>query len=235
MALIGTLRTKMTKWVVGAVAISMGAFIVGSDLFGNGPRSIFAGSQNNIGEIAGSTISIDEFNAVVQEQENNYILSFGRQPGDREMTSLRQQAWDLLIARKAIVPQYEKVGVEVTSDEVWDMIQGKNIDENVKSSFLDSAGNFDRTRLIQYLQQIDAMPANSEQRVRWETFKSSLVPGRARIKYENLLIKTNYVTEAEAEKDYHTQNDVAEVKFLYVPYFAISDSLAKVSDGDLRS
>ncbi len=235
MALIGTIRNKMTKWVVGAVAIALGAFIVGSDLFGNGPRSIFAGSQNNIGEIAGSTISIDEFNAVVQEQENNYILSFGRQPGDREMTSLRQQAWDLLIARKAIVPQYEKVGVEVGSDEVWDMIQGKNIDENVKSSFVDSAGNFDRSRLIQYLQSVDAMPANSEARVRWETFKSSLVPGRARIKYENLLIKTNYVTEAEAEKDYHTQNDVAEVKFLYVPYFAISDSLAKVSDGELRS
>ena len=235
MALIGTLRTKMTKWVVGAVALSMGAFIVGSDLFGNGPRSIFAGSQNNIGEIAGSTVSIDEFNATVQEQENNYILSFGRQPGEREMASLRQQAWDLLIARKAIVPQYEKVGVEVSSDEVWDMIQGKNIDENVKSSFIDSAGNFDRSRLIQYLQSVDAMPANSEARVRWETFKSSLIPGRARIKYENLLIKTNYVTEAEAEKDYHTQNDVAEVKFLYVPYFAISDSLAKVSDGDLRS
>lgn len=235
MALIGTIRNKMTKWVVGAVAIALGAFIVGSDLFGNGPRSIFAGSQNNIGEIAGSTISIDEFNAVVQEQENNYILSFGRQPGDREMTSLRQQAWDLLIARKAIVPQYEKVGVEVGSDEVWDMIQGKNIDENVKSSFVDSSGNFDRSRLIQYLQSVDAMPANSEARVRWETFKSSLVPGRARIKYENLLIKTNYVTEAEAEKDYHTQNDVAEVKFLYVPYFAISDSLAKVSDGELRS
>lgn len=235
MALIGTLRTKMTKWVVGAVAISMGAFIVGSDLFGNGPRSIFAGSQNNIGEIAGSTITIDEFNATVQEQENNYILSFGRQPGEREMASLRQQAWDLLIARKAIVPQYEKVGVEVSEDEVWDMIQGKNIDENVKSSFIDSAGNFDRTRLIQYLQSVDAMPVNSEARIRWQTFKSSLVPGRARIKYENLLIKTNYVTEAEAEKDYHTQNDVAEVKFLYVPYFAISDSLAKVSDAELKS
>src|SRR6478736_4487355 len=171
MALIGTLRTKMTKWVVGAVALAMGAFIVGSDLFGNGPRSIFGGSSNEVGEIAGSTISLEEFQAVVQERENNYILSFGRQAGERELPTLRQQAWDLLIARKAIVPQYEKVGVEVTSDEVWDMIQGKNVDENVKSSFIDSSGNFDRNRLIQYLQAVEAMPAGSDGRIRWDIFK----------------------------------------------------------------
>jgi len=235
MALIGTLRTKMTKWVVGAVALAMGAFIVGSDLFGSGPRSIFGGSSNEVGEIAGSSISLEEFQSVVQERENNYILSFGRQAGERELPTLRQQAWDLLIARKAIVPQYEKVGVEVTSDEVWDMIQGKNVDENVKSSFIDSSGNFDRNRLIQYLQSIEAMPAGSEARVRWDIFKADLVPARARIKYENLLIKTGYVTEAEAEKDYHVQNDVAEVKFLYVPFFAISDSAVKVSDSDLKA
>ena len=225
----------MTKWVVGAVALAMGAFIVGSDLFGSGPRSIFGGSSNEVGEIAGSSISLEEFQAVVQERENNYILSFGRQAGERELPTLRQQAWDLLIARKAIVPQYEKVGVEVTSDEVWDMIQGKNVDENVKSSFIDSSGNFDRNRLIQYLQSIEAMPAGSEARVRWDIFKADLMPARARIKYENLLIKTGYITEAEAEKDYHVQNDVAEIKFLYVPFFAISDSSVKVSDSDLKA
>jgi peptidyl-prolyl cis-trans isomerase D len=235
MALIGTLRTKMTKWVVGAVALAMGAFIVGSDLFGSGPRSIFGGNRNTVGEIAGSSISLEEFQATVQERENNYILSFGRQPGERELPTLRQQAWDLLIARKAIVPQYEKVGVEVTSDEVWDMIQGKNVDENVKSSFIDSAGNFDRNRLIQYLQSINSMPAGSDARVRWDIFKADLMPARARIKYENLIIKTGYVTEAEAEKDYHTQNDVAEIKFLYVPFFAISDSAVKISDSDLKA
>jgi peptidyl-prolyl cis-trans isomerase D len=235
MALIGTLRTRMTKWVVGAVALAMGAFIVGSDLFGSGPRSIFGGSNNNVGEIAGSSISLEEFQAVVQERENNYILSFGRQAGERELPTLRQQAWDLLISRKAIVPQYEKVGVEVTSDEVWDMIQGKNVDENVKSSFIDSAGNFDRNRLIEYLKSIEAMPAGSEARVRWDIFRADLMPARARIKYENLLIKTGYVTEAEAEKDYHVQNDVAEIKFLYVPFFALSDSSVKVSDSDLKA
>ena len=133
MALISTLRTKMTKWVVGAIALSMGAFIVGSDLFGSGPRSIFGGSDREVGEISGHAISLDEYNAVIQERENNYILNFGRQPGERERPTLQSQAWDLLIARNAIQPQYEKVGIKVSGDEIWDMVQGKNVDEGVKT------------------------------------------------------------------------------------------------------
>lgn len=233
MALIGTLRNKMTKVVVGLIALAIISFIL-NDLFGNGPRAIFGGTDTSVGEVAGTSISLDEFQAAVQERENNYILTFGRKAGDREMTSLRQQAWDLLIARHAVVPQYDKVGVKVHPDEVWDMIQGKNIDENVRQSFLDSAGHFDRTRLLTYLKSLDAQPVTSEPRIRWELFKNDLSPARARIKYENLLIKTNYVTNDESERDYHMQNDVAEVKFLFVPFFAISDSLVKVSDSDVK-
>lgn len=228
----------MTKWVVGFVAIAIAAFVL-NDLFGNGPTAVF-GNDNTVGEIGGSTIRLEEYQAAIQERENNYILNFGRQPGDRERPLLQQQAWDLLISQKAIKPEFEKVGVKVTTDEIWDMIQGRNIDENVKSSFLDSAGNFDRSRLIAYINQFNAptptdpqaLAGFQEAKYRWSTFQRDLGLGRERLKYENLLIKTNYVTEAEAERDYHTQNDVAEVKYLYVPYFVISDS--SVTDSDLK-
>ena len=242
MALISTLRTKMTKFVVGFVALAMGAFIVGSDLFGNGPRSVFGGNQNNIGEIGGTSISRDEYQSEVQERENNYALSFNRQPGEKERPTLQNQAWELLILKYAIRSQFEKVGVKVTTDEIWDMVQGKNVDPNVKQSFSDSAGNFDRKRVIQFLNNFNTPPPTNpqmyqqwaESKYRWDLFKKDLGLGRERIKYENLLIKTNYVTAAEAERDYHNQNDVAEVKLLFVPFFAVSDSAVKVEDGDLK-
>jgi peptidyl-prolyl cis-trans isomerase D len=241
MALIGTLRNKMTKWVVGFVAVAISAFVL-NDLFGNGPRSVF-GNENTVGKIAGSTITLEEYQAAIQERENNYILNFGRQPGERERPLLQQQAWDLLIAQKAIKTEYEKLGVKVTADEIWDMIQGKNVDENVKASFVDSAGNFDRARLMQYINQFNtpapiepnALASWQEGKYRWTTFQRDLGMGRERLKYENLLVKANYVTEAEAERDYHSQNDVAEVKYLYVPYYAISDSVIKVEDSDLKA
>lgn len=234
MALINTLREKMTKWVVGAIALSMGAFIVGSDLFGSGPNSMFGGEDREVGEIAGTSISLDEYQYAIQERKNSYILNFGRQPGERENATLEAQAWEMLINQNAIQPEYERVGVRVTTDEVWDMVQGKNVDESIRTSFTDSAGRFDRSRLINYLKQIEMMPVGSEARIRWDIYKNDLQPSRERLKYENLLLKTVYVTEAEAERDYHNQNDVAEVKYLYVPFFAVSDSLVKVSDSELR-
>lgn len=238
MALIGTLRNKMTKWVVGFVAVAISAFVL-NDLFGNGPTAVF-GNDNTVGEIGGSDISLKEYQDAIQERENSYIMNFGRQPGDREKPLLQQQAWEYLIAQKAIKPEFTQTGIQVTTDEIWDMIQGKNIDENVKNSFLDSAGNFDRGRLMQFIQESEEVPTDpqllamwQQGNYRWSTFKRDLALGRERVKYENLLIKSNYVTKAEAERDYHSQNDVAEVKYLYVPFFAVSDSA--VSDSDLRA
>ncbi|MEJ1239030.1 SurA N-terminal domain-containing protein [Chryseolinea sp. T2] len=234
MALIGTLRNKMGTWVVVFVFVAIAAFIVG-DLF-SGNSSILNWGQKSVGEIGGREISIDEFQSAIRERESNYALQFGRQPGDREMPALRQQAWDLLIARHAIQSQYGKVGVEVTGDEVWDMVQGKNVDESVRQAFTNpETGQFDPNRVVSYLQQVRTMPENSEPRIRWELFYRDLGPGRERIKYENLLLKTAYVTKAEAEREYHLQSDVAEVKYLYVPYYAVSDSVANVSDSEIKA
>ncbi len=241
MALIGTLRNKMTKWVVGFVAVAIVSFIL-NDLFGNGPRSIIRGNSDNIGEIGGTTITREEYQNMVRDQENSYISNFGRQPGERERPFIQQQAWELLIVEHSIRSQFEKTGVKVTTDEVWDMIQGKNIDPQVKQSFTDSTGNFNRQRLLDFLRSLDIpTPVNPQmaaqfqaQKSQWNMFRNQLMLGRERVKYENLLIKTSYVTAAEAERDYQNQNDVAEVKYLFVPYYSVSDSTVKVTDNDLR-
>jgi peptidyl-prolyl cis-trans isomerase D len=242
MALIGTLREKMTKWVVGFVAIAILSFIL-NDLFGNGPRSIFNTKDDDVAEIAGTSISREEYQAIVQERENNYIMSFGRQPGEKERPTLQGQAWELLTVKHAIKPQFEKAGIVVTTEEIWDMVQGKNVDESLKQSFADSTGKFDRKRVVEYLNNFNTpepvgnpqMRAQwQEMRYRWNMFQNDLILGRQRIKYENLLIKTNYVTNAESERDYHSQNDVAEAKYLYVPFYAISDTLVTPTDGQLR-
>jgi peptidyl-prolyl cis-trans isomerase D len=232
MALIGTLRTKMGTWVVVFVFVAIAAFILG-DLFGN--NGVLLG-RNTVGEIAGTEISLEEYQTAIQEREANYALNFGRNPGEREMTSIRQQAWELLIVRHAIEDQYSKVGVQVSNAEVEDLIWGKNVDENVKQAFTNpETGQFDKDRVLSYLGQLKNMPEGSEPRVRWELFQRDLAPGRTRLKYENLLVKSNYVTTAEAEREYHNQSDVAEASYLFVPFYAVSDSAVVVEDADLKA
>jgi peptidyl-prolyl cis-trans isomerase D len=234
MALIGTLRNKMGTWVVVFVFVAIAAFILG-DIF-SGNSSILNWGRNSVGEIGDRDISYEEFQSVIREREANYFLQLGREPGEREMPAVRQQAWDLLISRYAIQPEFEKVGLVVTDDEIWDMIQGKNIDESVKQAFTNQeTGLFERDRVVTYLNQLKTMPQGSEARVRWELFQRDLKPARERIKYENLLIKGSYITKAEAEREYHMQTDVAEIKYLYVPYYAVGDSAVQVTDDALKA
>jgi peptidyl-prolyl cis-trans isomerase D len=230
MALISDLRNKLGKVVVGFIAFAILSFVL-ADLLGN--NSLLRG-DNSVGEIGGRKISLEEFQRAVQERENNYILNFNRQPTERELPTIRQQAWDLLIAKYAIQKEFEKVGVEVTSDEVWDMVQGRNVDEGIRQAFVNpETGRFDRDMVNDYLQNMRSYPV--EEQMRWDLYKQNLVPGRKRLKYENLLLNASYVTMAEAEREYHLQNDVAELKYLYVPFYAISDSLVEPSDSQLRA
>jgi peptidyl-prolyl cis-trans isomerase D len=240
MAFIGTLRNKAGTWVVVFVFVAIISFIL-QDLLGN--NSVLL-NNNDVGEIAGRNISIEEYQAAIQEREANYILNFNRKPADREMLNLRQQAWELLVLRNAFQKEFDEVGVDVTPSEVEDMIWGKNVDPNIRQTqaFVNQqTGQFDKNLVLQYLASIKDIPADpqqasmwQEQRTRWELFQRDLAPGRERIKYENLLIKTNYITTAEAEQEYHNQTDVAEAKYIYIPFYSVSDSV-EVSDSDLKA
>jgi peptidyl-prolyl cis-trans isomerase D len=231
MALIGTLRNKMGTWVVIFVFVAIASFVL-SDLLGN--NSVLLG-DNTVGEIGGKSISLADYQQAIQEREANFILNANRQPTDRDMPTIRQQAWDMLIARYGVQKEISKAGVVVTIDEIEDMIHGKNVDPNVRQAFTNpQTGQFDRQQVIGYLQQLNTMPPNSEPRIRWEVFQRDMRPGRERIKYENLLIKTAYVTTAEAELDYHLQTDVAEVSYLFVPYLSVTEAVTP-TDADFSA
>lgn len=230
MAVMNTLRDKMGKIVVGAIGFAIVAFI-GTDLLG--PNSFLFGRDNNVGEIAGQNIVYDQFQGAVDEAKANYTLNFNRQPTDRELPTIRQQAWDRLISDIAFGEQMDALGVSVTPDEVWDMVQGKNVDPVIKQSFIDpETGQFDSKLVLNHLQTLDQLPVQAK--VQWQMFESNLAPGRRRIKFDNMMLMSNYVTEEEAQLEYNAQNDVAEVKYLYIPYYAVSDSMADVNDNQLN-
>lgn len=240
MALIGTLREKMGIGVVIFVFVAISAFVLG-DLLGN--NSVLL-NDNSVGTIAGESISNEEYQQAIAERENSYYMQTRQRPGDRQMPTLRQQAWEMLIVRHAIEKQFEKVGTTVTLEEMEDMLYGKNVNPNIRQAFTDPAtGEFNIQGIKQHMQRLQNQPETDDpnvlnqwqdQRISWEVFQDELKTGRTRIKYENLMIKSTYVTTAEAEQSYHMQSDVAEVKYVFVPFFSISDSAITVTDADYK-
>ena len=135
MALIGILRNKMGKIVVGAIMVTMVAFI-GTDLIGN--STLFGGGQDlTIAEIAGSSVSNTEFQNKVDELSYNFAINAGRNPLQQETDQIRNQAWNALILGKAYQEQYDELGLVVTSDELVDMVQGANISPQIQQFFAD--------------------------------------------------------------------------------------------------
>ena len=222
----------MGKFVVVVIAIAILSFVAADIL---GPNSsLLGGSENEVGEIAGKTIQFQEFQEAIDERERDFAIYTGRQPSQQQAATIREQAWELLINRYAFQRQYDELGITVPADEEWDLVQGRNIDPTVQSIFTNpQTGQFDRDQLINFLQNMETYP--QQYQVLWNTVRSSLVPGRTRLKYENLLVNANYVTKAEAERSYHAQNDVAEVKYLYIPYPTVSEAEVSVSDAELKS
>ena len=233
MAVINTIREKMGTFVVILVGVSILAFVA-ADLLGPG-SSVFNDVDRTVGEIAGEEISLEEFQRKMDELEMQMAMqNGGRNLTEQQRIALRNQAWDALVAEKAFNKQYEELGLEVTDEEIIDMVQGNNISPSLKASFVNpETGEFDRSLLLNYLQNIKSLPA--QQQALWYAFESSLRPGRRRIKYENLILKSDFVTTAEAKQAHKDENSIAEIQYLYVPFYAISDSAVTVTEAELAS
>lgn len=231
MGVINKIREK-TGLAVGIIAVGLGLFVVGGDLLG--PSSTLLGnSRNEVGEIAGNTISLEEFQAKVEELAFNHSLSTGRNPNADEMYTIRQQAWDMLVNKYAYENEFSTLGITVSDDEVVDMVQGNNISPEIRQAFTNpETGEFDRDQVTSYLQNLGNMPP--QQQAAWYNFENTLAPARLLLKFDNLFLKTNYVTTEEARREYQQANKVAEVKYLYIPYYSVSDSSVAVTDNELQ-
>ena len=232
MALIGILRNKMGKIVVGAIMVTMVAFI-GTDLIGN--STLLGGGDNlDIGEIAGQGISNAEFQQKVDELSYNFAINTGRNPLQNETDQIRDQAWNALILEKAYEKQFDALGIEVTNPELVDMVQGSNISTHITQFFADpQTGQFQKENVTTFLGSLQEAPP--QQRNSWISFEQSLVPSRKIEKYSNLFTKTNYVTKYEAKDEYVSQNATATIAYMYIPFLSLSDSSVSVTDSELRA
>ncbi|WP_046244373.1 peptidylprolyl isomerase [Hymenobacter terrenus] len=232
MALINTIREK-SGVAVGLVAVGMLLFIVGGDLVG-GKNRLFNRNDQVLGEVAGEKVELNDYNAALEQAKQAFTAQQQRQPDDQALGYLRDQAWNQTIYRMAFKPEWDKLGLTVSDDELVDMVQGDNINPGIKQAFTDKAtGQFDKARLIEYLKNLDKLPP--ENQAAWHNFEANLPAERLANKYNALLKNSVYVTTAEAKRFDTFQNSKASVKYLFVPYGSISDSVVKVTDAQLQA
>lgn len=216
----------MGKFVVAAVAIAILSFVL-ADLLG--PNStLLGGNSNTIGEVAGQEIDAQEYRQRVELLKARY-----GNPGESQMAFVRNAAWDALISDIAFKSEFNSLGLSVTNDELVDMVQGRNIDPGIRQQFTNpETGEFNVDQVVATLQSIGNLPP--DRRAQWESYERDLKLGRLRVKYDNLLGLSTFVTTEEAKSLYESQTAIAEVNYVYIPFYTVSDSLVQVNDSQLK-
>ncbi len=235
MAVLQGIRNKAGLLVSVVIGLALFAFIMG-DLMRSG-RSLLMGDANEIAKIGGTSVSYKEYYALVEQLTDNYKRNSNQSGLDEQTTEqIRQQAWETLVKNYVMQDAYEELGIDVSPDEVFDMVQGNNIDPQVMQIPIfknQQTGQFDRTLVIRFLKSLDQDPSGNA-RASWLAFEKVLIENRKLSKFFNLLKKGYYVPKVIAKE--LQRNDNKKVNFNYVMdgYATVPDSSIVVSDAAIE-
>jgi peptidyl-prolyl cis-trans isomerase D len=239
MSILEKIRSK-TALLVGIVGLALVIFVLES-LLGSG-GALFANNDRVIGEIAGDKIDVTEFSAKVNEQIMQIQQSNPNATIDEKTKEqIVESVWNQLINDKVIKKQYEKLGISVSDDELYDLmlvhphqyvIQQLTDQQTGKiyEAFALPDGSIDVVKLNQWVNQMDA-----EREKFWKQLEKSIIEVRTAEKYNMLIKKGLYVTSAEAKDAFIAQTKQVNANFVMKRYALVSDSTVKITDEDLNN
>lgn len=229
MALIGRIR-KHSGILVVIIGIALAAFVLGDFLSNRSPGR--GRGANLIGIVNGDKILATDFNSRVEENIESQRINSGKENlSQEEQFQIRQQTWEQYLSESLLQQQVEKTGVTVTTEELGDLVRGKNPHPYIRQSFSDpESGQFDPAAVLNFLQNLDKVDPQMKQR--YLSIEKAIKEDRLNTKYRNLVAKAYYIPKAFAERDYDSRNTKATVRFFSLPYTSVSDSLIQLTDAD---
>lgn len=229
MAIIGTIR-KHSALAVILVGVAIGAFIV-SDLFTG------KGRNNNppLGSIAGEEIAVKDYN---QRVEDNIETQRSNQNKEnltaQETFDVRQNTWTQYLNEIIMGMEYERLGINVTTEELYDLVQGPRPHNLIRQYFQDPATKqYSPQMVINFLQNLDNM--KPEVKKQWLNLEKYIKEDRLTQKYQALVAKGYYMPEAFASMDYISKKKNAEIRYVAIRYTTLKDEDVVLTDKDYEA
>lgn len=228
--------------LIAIVGLAMLAFILGDFL--NSGSSFFHRSRENVGVIEGQKIHYTEYEAAKDQLTEVYKIESGRSDFDEEMsTQIRNQVWNMLLMDYTLRAQAKKIGMDITQDELSELCIGENVHQLIRGrrAFADENGQFSRDIVINLLQAINQEGEDAEQNANlkqaktyWLYWEKAVRISYMQEKYSTLLQHLFKANSLEAEFAFDARQKGVSAEFVMQPYYAVADSLVKVSEGDIK-
>ncbi len=233
MAVIMKMRNKLGVFIVVLIALTIFAFLLQDAI--NSDTSMLRPNSNVAGIINGKSVSIQDFDKKVQEATDNYRLSSNNSNIDDETVwQIRNQTWNQYVNDVLMGAKYEKLGVQVTSDELLDMVQGSNPHSAVVQSFSDpQTGQFNPEQVAAFIQNLDK-DETGETRQRWLNFEKFLKEDRIKSKFNDLVKNGMYTPSWMATENYSLSGTTVSFDYVFLPYTDVPDADVTVTDDELQ-
>jgi peptidyl-prolyl cis-trans isomerase D len=233
MATLQTIRTKAGLLVAIVIGISLAAFVLG-DMF-QGGSSMFQGNRMSVGEINGEEIQYPQFQREVERLGDIYRMnSQQNQLDEQTWVQVREQTWQNIVREQVMTDVYERLGISVSSEELFDMLQGTNLHPIIQQLFRNpETGQVDRNAVVQFLRNLETGVA-PEQRQYWLYLEGQIVDERTQAKYNNLVSKGLYVTGLEVEKSMEARNKQVSFNYIMLNNNSVADSQVVVTEKELK-
>ena len=234
MATLGKIRNR-SGLLLTVIGVAMLAFILGdfmSSLGSGGGGSIY------VGEVLGEDVMRQAYEVKVEEGIENWKSQ--NQQGVLNQTTtaqIRSQIWDQYVRDLIMDNEFGKLGIDVSDDEFFELLQGLNVHPEISKvpAFQDQAtGQFDRTKVLGYLKQIDQDPTG-EARTRWVGFQKYLIGLIKTSKYNSLVSSAMYVTGEEAKLKFNESSQNITFNYVAIPFSSVADSMVEPTERELAN
>ena len=234
MATLGKIRNR-SGLLLTVIGVAMLAFILGdfmSSLGSGGGGSIY------VGEVLGEDVMRQAYEVKVEEGIENWKSQ--NQQGVLNQTTtaqIRSQIWDQYVRDLIMNNEFGKLGIDVSDDEFFELLQGLNVHPEISKvpAFQDQAtGQFDRTKVLGYLKQIDQDPTG-EARTRWVGFQKYLIGLIKTSKYNSLVSNAMYVTGEEAKLKFNENSQNITFNYVAIPFSSVADSMVEPTESELAN
>lgn len=227
MAILGRIR-KHPFLLIIIIGGALAAFILG-DFIKKSPNKNY-----DIGKVNGTEITYKEFNNKVEENLNLYKQNSKKSNVSyQEQYTVKQNTWEQFLNKIIMSEEFEKTGLAVSSDELFDLVQGKDPHPYIKNNFKDPKTNkYNPELVLNYLQNLETMePVYKNQ---WLELEKYIKNDRINQKFNNLIKKAYFVPNDFARKNYEEKTKKANIRCVAVKYSTIPDSIIKITDNDYK-
>ena len=234
MAVLQKIRNQGGVLVSIFVGVALLAFIVGDAL--SSSSQILNRSQNKVGEIAGERLSIQDYQALVNNNESAFkVIQNLPSLDDMQRQQVQENTWQMEVFRVIMGQEFEKTGIGVSQDEIHDRLIGDRIDPAI-ARFMIALGvdPTDRTLLNTVVQNILQAPGEHPYKVTWQLLEQQAVVSYQTSKYQTLLSKALYIPGAQVSELAADATSTVDISYVMKSYNTISDSTVTIAPTEIK-